>query len=307
MRTKLLLTLLIVQLFSCKDKINCGNGIKDGDETGIDCGGSCKSCTTAPLTISDDYSTLILGDWKLTKAYYKSESTNQIQNNLVSQQVINNIYFNASSDNNGITFSSNVTPSISEYKQCSPMIITAGNCQDYTQNLSASYKVLNSKIYLYIGGSYDIVLLNKSKLIIKSNTLYNEYDRIGVPEVEENQSKLFGSWKIDSVNYEGLLTKATSLSTINFLNSVTTNSNCGKSFTISKTGLFKGKSNIPGSVEYQMVCSLLTELSLTNKWISFDNYLQLYSGFNSFKMDFSSNNQKLKLTSSSDIVYFTKQ
>jgi endoglucanase len=27
----------------------CNNGIKDGDETGVDCGGSCTACVTAPL------------------------------------------------------------------------------------------------------------------------------------------------------------------------------------------------------------------------------------------------------------------
>ena len=36
--------ILFLMLFSCKHS-DCTNGIKDGDETGIDCGGDCPNCT----------------------------------------------------------------------------------------------------------------------------------------------------------------------------------------------------------------------------------------------------------------------
>ena len=33
---------------------SCSNGIQDGDETAIDCGGSCSSCGAAPVPTCDD-------------------------------------------------------------------------------------------------------------------------------------------------------------------------------------------------------------------------------------------------------------
>jgi len=49
--SSLLLATLIVSLASCSDDTNAGgtscfNGIKDGDETAVDCGGSCPPCAT---------------------------------------------------------------------------------------------------------------------------------------------------------------------------------------------------------------------------------------------------------------------
>ncbi len=47
------LLLTLISISSCKkdtttNPTTCSNGVLDGDETGIDCGGSCTACTTAP-------------------------------------------------------------------------------------------------------------------------------------------------------------------------------------------------------------------------------------------------------------------
>jgi hypothetical protein len=49
--SSLILATLLVSLASCSDDTNAGgascfNGLKDGDETGVDCGGSCAPCAT---------------------------------------------------------------------------------------------------------------------------------------------------------------------------------------------------------------------------------------------------------------------
>jgi len=48
--TSLVLAALSLSVSSCsddsKDKVSCFDGIKNGDETGVDCGGSCAECTT---------------------------------------------------------------------------------------------------------------------------------------------------------------------------------------------------------------------------------------------------------------------
>jgi uncharacterized protein (TIGR02145 family) len=46
--------------------VNCGNGVQDGDETGVDCGGGCPLCQTNPSNSVTDadgnvYPTVIIG------------------------------------------------------------------------------------------------------------------------------------------------------------------------------------------------------------------------------------------------------
>jgi len=41
-----ILPILLIILSSC-NPVDCTNGIQDGDETGIDCGGSCPNCVTS--------------------------------------------------------------------------------------------------------------------------------------------------------------------------------------------------------------------------------------------------------------------
>ena len=49
--SSLILASLTLSMASCDDETNAGgvscfNGIKDGDESGVDCGGSCVPCAT---------------------------------------------------------------------------------------------------------------------------------------------------------------------------------------------------------------------------------------------------------------------
>jgi len=46
-----ILPILLIILSSC-NPVDCTNGIQDGDETGVDCGGSCPACITTPTNSS---------------------------------------------------------------------------------------------------------------------------------------------------------------------------------------------------------------------------------------------------------------
>ena len=65
MKIRLLISLALLLTFSlCKKKetTNCNNGIKDGTETGIDCGGKCPQCPLLPRDSAVlDYNTNYLG------------------------------------------------------------------------------------------------------------------------------------------------------------------------------------------------------------------------------------------------------
>jgi len=56
---KLLFILLTFPIFTaCNNSSDCTNGVQDGNETGIDCGGNCPVCQPSNPTTSG-----ILGDW----------------------------------------------------------------------------------------------------------------------------------------------------------------------------------------------------------------------------------------------------
>ncbi len=52
MKTKIYISLILIAISfnSCK-RTNCHNGVQDGDETGIDCGGSCLECPPSVTTL----------------------------------------------------------------------------------------------------------------------------------------------------------------------------------------------------------------------------------------------------------------
>lgn len=53
----ILISLLSFILYSCNSS-DCTNGIQDGNETGVDCGGNCPTCTTPTAPQNN-----ISGDW----------------------------------------------------------------------------------------------------------------------------------------------------------------------------------------------------------------------------------------------------
>jgi hypothetical protein len=195
------------------------------------------------------------------------------------------------------------------FYQCTSPLQQFGMCSDNSQNLIGYYKVEGSFIY-FAGSSIEIVELTQNKLVIKSaGGFYQEFDKTGIPDVEANQTKLFGTWKLDSVySVGGLLIIPNTLSTFNFGNTPTSNPMyCGKGFTLSKSGAFTGIANLPGAVVSNINSALLVQLFLSNKWISFENYLCIGENSDvSFKLDFSNNNQNLAITSNNDITYLTK-
>jgi uncharacterized protein (TIGR02145 family) len=63
---KLFFFLNISILLAGCNPVNCGNGVQDGDETGVDCGGGCPPCQTTPSNSVTDadgnvYPTVIIG------------------------------------------------------------------------------------------------------------------------------------------------------------------------------------------------------------------------------------------------------
>lgn len=72
MKVNLMIAVLLsgVTLLSCKSG-DCTNGIQDGKETGIDCGGECPKCvtTSAPVEKSEENLT---GKWMLKKFEFRA-------------------------------------------------------------------------------------------------------------------------------------------------------------------------------------------------------------------------------------------
>ncbi len=61
--------------FACNNNhpSHCGNGIVDGNETGIDCGGDCPPCPTSPNSVNPDF----FGSWY--SLFRVVEATNTLQ------------------------------------------------------------------------------------------------------------------------------------------------------------------------------------------------------------------------------------
>ena len=56
-----------ITMLSCNSS-DCSNGIQDGNETGVDCGGNCIACPTTPSLTPQH--TALLGLW----TYYSSDN-----------------------------------------------------------------------------------------------------------------------------------------------------------------------------------------------------------------------------------------
>jgi hypothetical protein len=67
--------ILVITLLSCNAG-DCTNGIQDGNETGIDCGGNCSACVTTPPPGGGNnahtscYNTDLVGTWYLQNIVY---------------------------------------------------------------------------------------------------------------------------------------------------------------------------------------------------------------------------------------------
>lgn len=61
---KLLLIMVSITMLSCQNS-DCSNGIQDGNETGIDCGGDCVACQ--PQSIASSTEQQLAGTWYFDK------------------------------------------------------------------------------------------------------------------------------------------------------------------------------------------------------------------------------------------------
>lgn len=70
----LLLTVVAITMLSCQNS-DCSNGIQDGNETGVDCGGDCIACTTTLGSTEQDMEGMWYFDKKITSfdtTYYSA-------------------------------------------------------------------------------------------------------------------------------------------------------------------------------------------------------------------------------------------
>ena len=92
-------------MFSC-NSTDCTNGVQDGNETGVDCGGDCPNCVTPPAPSG------ILGDWHFHRMdlvqYSNGEIIGTTQSNLPS---MNYHTFNA----NGVIYATGSTEVIGQH------------------------------------------------------------------------------------------------------------------------------------------------------------------------------------------------
>jgi len=119
MKTKIYISLiLIVVCFNSCKRTNCHNGVQDGDETGIDCGGSCLQCPPSVSTSPPSGITLTTANVSMQ---YSSNNTsfNSIgiyygtTHNPSSLAVYNYGQFNSSGDFTGLI--TGLTPSTTYY------------------------------------------------------------------------------------------------------------------------------------------------------------------------------------------------
>lgn len=159
--TVLSLLVMMVSVQSCS-KDTCSNGVKDGNETGVDCGGSCSSCgSTNPISGTN------------------SIQINGVAKTLTSAKAILDNKFTASINNDGVaglglgliyTFSDGSTLSVGYYnddKTQDCLMLGA-----HTTDLSTAFDAVNFQYAAVIysstsgnfrddGSSSDIVNLNK--------------------------------------------------------------------------------------------------------------------------------------------------
>lgn len=126
--------------------VHCSNNLKDYDETGIDCGGSCKSCNTgAPATPSCtvNENTLVINN--------TSYSTNIASVDTVSSYTISGVY------NNSVYYSItlNTTPNHSKsYSIVGTLPLTSDQASVQIGYNMNSLQLTSGKVYFNTSGTY---------------------------------------------------------------------------------------------------------------------------------------------------------
>ena len=139
--------LLLFFIFSCNSS-DCNNGIQDGNETGIDCGGDCMACPTMTPTAIE---TQMSGDWYLYRT--------------VHQSIWDTVYSPMSPDCKIHLSLNEVSPGIySAYG-------TIGSCA-YTEQFESSWYIDQSN---RVNGTMNILLLTGDSLYLEQYSQEVEY------------------------------------------------------------------------------------------------------------------------------------
>lgn len=136
--------------FEDETTASCFNGIQDGDETGIDCGGTCGSCSVTPSCIvgSDTLQSSLSNGSTYYNAYSSGSSTQSTNYEAV-------IYFTSSYR---ITVRIHGTPDESiAYSDGDPFSLGAGQADVEYFNSGTTYNGSGGNVYVEkVGNSYKI-------------------------------------------------------------------------------------------------------------------------------------------------------
>lgn len=310
---------------SCKEKGHCNNGLQDGEETGIDCGGNCATC---PDTVDEpreltDTERLLVGQWKL-ESYWQieipKEDPSESNSFLYNDSIFTRGYIPISSDTLTLHFT-DVYDHWGQFKCSNLYKLTecgfyySEDELDHDLNYSADGSDLT-----IAGWKYDILELTDNKLLIRSkNHYYNKHQyllsKTGNELTDNRDARLFGNWKVDSIVRVNEVLYPYGSSVVKFWSDssyVGRNfRECHLLFPVVKTGTFKGyrKGESPGDdihLEIDPFDQLFSTQTISY-WVTHENYVYIGSKIRAYKFELYGDNTRLKITGKKEITYYSKE
>lgn len=300
MKIFFVLTAFVLVLSSCNDDINCNNGEQDGDETGIDCGGSCIECMQS--SSGNNSNGDILGTWNLVKSYHINSSGAYY---LQDEPYLMTLYINDNPNYNKITFTDVADAFTTGFYECSvlPAVSGNGSCTNQSVILNSSYKIDGDLIHMADGyHTYNIVTLSSNELILRwesgSGIIFQVFDKTGEGQSTNLTDFTEWTWNLDSMEINSIKRVNISSMQINFSSNNTTTGFCSKVQPLSQTGTFEYVNPLTSNTETFPV-TLGNQLQGFTLFATSDNYFSIYSGDivvpeYSGKYNFSGNQLRIK-------------